>query len=453
MTLPPGVRGLVLAAVAAVVTSAGAVAVLLHPQDGTRKITGTVDAAPGLAWSVDAAERYGRASAEFRDPVNGSEYGVDAAGFVDAGRTVVSMIGIPDDTHLRDPALIGIDAETGATRWQVPADGLVGCASAPVHGQLVCYTAERSTLVGFDIDSGTVTRTPVPWLVFGLAAVDDRVYTVEGDVESDDVRVHAGTLADPDAYWTRAFAMGTGWDDVADVLDVAHGQGTLEIGADIAGFDLDTGAQTWTAPLGCGRATPTVGALVVRTRTDCDDRLHTTVDILDRTGRAIVTEVGADIRLPTLERPADDTVPVLLADSAYDRRDGTLRWTSPDLAPGSPESDSTTVYVVGDVVLRHDAAARTLTALNLRTGQRLWRIETDRFGDVEASDGHTVVLRDATGLWAVERRTGETIWDIPFLAVNTDHDAFTGGGALGVENDGRYLYAAPHTMIGLRPIR
>ncbi|WP_228798684.1 hypothetical protein [Nocardia cyriacigeorgica] len=68
MAWAPGVRNLVLAAVAAVVTSAGAVAVLMSPDDTTRKITGTNDAAPGLGWSIEAAAIYGASAAEFRDP-------------------------------------------------------------------------------------------------------------------------------------------------------------------------------------------------------------------------------------------------------------------------------------------------------------------------------------------------------------------------------------------------
>ncbi|WP_280444386.1 hypothetical protein [Nocardia brasiliensis] len=50
----PGLRGLILAAVAAVLTTAGAVYVLTQPADGVRKITGTAAAAPGLARYVPA---------------------------------------------------------------------------------------------------------------------------------------------------------------------------------------------------------------------------------------------------------------------------------------------------------------------------------------------------------------------------------------------------------------
>ncbi|WP_228538050.1 hypothetical protein [Nocardia sp. XZ_19_231] len=51
----PGLRNLVLAAAAAVAATAGAVVVHVQPEDTTRKITGTADSAPGLAWSTSAA--------------------------------------------------------------------------------------------------------------------------------------------------------------------------------------------------------------------------------------------------------------------------------------------------------------------------------------------------------------------------------------------------------------
>lgn len=464
MAWPPGVRNLVLAAVAALVTSAGAVAVLLHPEDTTRKITGTTDAAPGLAWSVDAAATYGRAFAEFRNPIGGTEYDYGSAGFIDAGDTLLTVIGVSDDDmSLRDPMMYGIDAATGKVRWNYPAAELGGCAAAPVDGELVCFTspsADTPAIVGYDIASGAITRTPVTWNVFALATVDDRVYVAEGDVESDDVRVHAGTLADPDAYWSRAFAMGTSWEDLPyDALDVSHGQGVLTLGADLAGFDLGTGAPTWTAELnGCSRTAVTFAALVLRVNTECPGYRVTGTDILDRTGRILVSTDRAGVHDLTLDRPTDDTIPVLLADTAYDRRDGSVRWTSPDLVhtPADTEGAAaagTAIAVLGDIALLRDTTtAGALTGLDLRTGQRLWRTTPERFGTVHAADDRVVILSDSTGLWAIDSRTGETVWDIPFRAVNADPDALTGGGELVAKNKARYVYAAPRTMIGLRPL-
>ncbi|WP_068053795.1 outer membrane protein assembly factor BamB family protein [Nocardia xishanensis] len=463
MAWPPGIRNLVLAAVAAVVTSAGAVAVLLHPEDGTRKITGTVDAAPGLGWSIDAVAIDGRAAAEFRDPLAGTEFDMDTLGFVDAGDTLVTVIGVADGSMLRDPMMYGIDAGTGATRWRAPAGELGGCAGTPVDGDIICFTspiAEVPALIGYDVASGAITRTPIDWLVFSLAAADDRVYVAEGDVESDDVRVHSGTLADPDSYWTRGFEMGTSWEDMpSDALDVSHGQGVLTLGADVAGFDLRDGDPTWTAELhGCSRITQTFDALVLHDHTGCSGNSPTGAEILDRAGHTLVATGGEGVHDLTFDRPADATIPVLLADGAYDRRDGAIRWTDPDLVQTGPDRNGgganrgTATAVLGDVAVLHDSATRTATGVELRTGQHLWRRHTERFGTVQGWDGHVAVLTDATGLWAIDTRTGEIVWDIPFLAVDADPDAITGGGELSAKGDGHYLYAARRTIIGLRPL-
>lgn len=470
MAWAPGVRNLVLAAVAAVLTSAGAVAVLMQPEDGTRKITGTNDAAPGLAWSVDAAAIYGQAFAEFRDPAGGTEFDLGGAGFVDAGDTVATVIGVAGDSGLRDPILYGFDAETGEKRWEAPAAGLGGCADVPVDGSLVCYTgfsADDAALIGIDTADGTVTCTPVDWQIFAMAAVDDRLYIAEGDVESDDVRVHSGTIADPDAYWTRQFAMGTSWEDLPwDALDVTHGQGLFTLGIDIAAFDLRTGETTWTAQLGCSRTIPTFDALVVRVNTECDGYRVTGIDLLDRAGRVLASTSTPGAHDLNPDRPADDSIPVLLGDAAYDRRDGALRWTSPDLLYTPPLDDAAdgrnphiaifdpgaATAILGHTAILRDPTTTTTTGLDLRTGQRLWRTADDRYGTVQAWDGTVAVLTDSTGLWAIDPRTGETVWEVPFLAINSDGDALVGSGELIARGAGRYLFATPRTMLGLRPL-
>lgn len=464
MAWAPGVRNLVLAAVAAVVTSAGAVAVLASPDDTTRKITGTNDAAPGLGWSIDAAALYGAPGAEFRDPVGGTEFDFGGAGFLDAGDTLVTVIGVYDHDamSLREPKLYGLDAATGAATWAAPATGLGGCAGEPVDGALVCYTgfsAEDSALIGFDLADGTVTRTPLDWHVFALAATGDRLYIAEGDVESDDVRVHSGNLADPDAYWTRPYTMGTSWEDLPwDALDVSHGQGVFTLGADMAGFDLRTGEPTWSARLdGCSHTTPAFDALVIRVDTRCDGSGATRTDLLDGAGRTLATTGGPAVSDPTLDRPADDTIPILLGDTAVDRRDGTVRWTSPDLLATAPDAGDgavvtgTAIGILGDIALLHDPFAATTSGVDLRTGQRLWRTPTDRHGTLHDWRDGTAVFTDPTGIYALDPRTGAVLWDAPFRAIDADPDAFTDSGELTAMGDGRYVFAAPRTMIGLRP--
>ncbi|MFI9402422.1 PQQ-binding-like beta-propeller repeat protein [Nocardia sp. NPDC052316] len=461
----PGLRNLLLAAAAAVITSAGAVYVLMQPADGTRKITGTVAAAPGLAWSVDAATTADGASAEFRDPVAGTEYDMGGAGFVDAGDTLVAVVGSSDgDMSLRNPTMVGIDADTGAVRWRTPAAHLGGCAPAPLGNHLVCFTgpSEPPALVGYDIGSGKVTRTSLEWSVFALAADGNRLYLAEGDVESDDVRVHSGTLADPDAHWTRAFTMGTSWESLpADALDVTHGQGLFALGAGLAGFDLGTGAPTWTAELtGCSRTVRTNPALVLRIRTDCTGYRITGSDLIDRTGRVLATTDHEAAHSLSLDLPADDTVPVLLGDGAYDRRTGQLRWTSPDLVtqPRTLQSEygnatsGAAIAVLGDIALLRDDAAGTTTGLDMRTGNRLWQIATERSGTPNAWDGAVVVFADSNGLWAIDPKSGTTVWDIPFDAVTDVPDALSDGGRVTARGNGRYGYASARTLLGLRPL-
>ncbi|MEV6559470.1 PQQ-binding-like beta-propeller repeat protein [Nocardia sp. NPDC051756] len=449
----PGLRGLILAATAAVIASAGAVFVLIQPADGTRKITGTADAAPGLAWSVDAATD-GHPKAEFRTPIGGTEFDIGGAGFVEAGDILVTLTGTSNGgMSLQDPTMVGIDAATGAVRWRTPAAELGGCGRVPVAGHLVCFTApyaDHAALVGYDVASGKITRTPKDWLIFALATTADRVYVAEGDVESDDVRVHAGTVDHPEANWSRAFPMGTSWEDVStDALDVAHGQGLLTLGAHTAGFDLGTGVSTWTADLtGCSSTDATSAALVVRTISDCSGNGIAGTDLLDRTGRVLAASDVKATQSLSLDQPTDDTIPVLLGDGARDRRTGTVVWTSADLVA----TNGTAIAILGDVALLRDDFAHKMSGLDMRTGRRLWQIDTQRSGTADAWDGHVVVLSDSTGLWAIDPKTGTTVWDIPFRAVHDNPEAITGSGQLAARNNGRYVYAATHTMIGLRPI-
>ncbi|WP_430334640.1 PQQ-binding-like beta-propeller repeat protein [Rhodococcus sp. ACT016] len=459
------IRNLLVAAAVAIVTVTSAVVTVVQAGgDGTRKITGTSDAAPGLGWSVDAAATYGRAFAEFRDPRSGSEFDWGDPGFVISGDVVVTMIGVSHgEMNLQDATMFGIDAVGGEVRWQSPADDLAGCASTPVDGRLVCFTSplvEEPALVGFDLDTGEITRTPTEWMVFAIAADGDRLYVAEGDIEDDDVRLHAGTLADPDAQWSQPFVMGSVWeDDLTDVLDVSHGQGVFTLGADVAGFDLDSGRPTWTTRLeGCSRVAPSDGGVLVRFRTECDGHRITGSDVIDRGGRTIVSVDGEVAQSLSFDAPADESIPLLVGDGAYDRRTGDLRWTSPDLiSPREPDEYNastalgTAVAVVGDVVLLRDYSAKTTTALDLRTGDRLWHRDDESFRTVGALDGQ-LVLTVGDGIRAVDARTGESPWDASFLAINDDPDTLSSNGMLATSDPGRYVYASARTMIGLRPL-
>ncbi|MFC9993526.1 PQQ-binding-like beta-propeller repeat protein [Nocardia sp. NPDC127526] len=463
MTTTPGLRGLVFAAIAAVLTSAGAVAVLMQPADPLRKITGTNDAAPGLAWSVDATALLGAAAAEFRSPLHGTEFDFGDPGLIRAGATLVTVAGIADeDSSLRDATMFGIDADTGRTRWRAPAANLGGCAAVPLDGELVCFANSPSDsleLVGYDLDTGIVARTRLDWYPFALAVTDGRLFIAEGDVESDDVRVHSGTRADPDRYWSHQFAMGAGWEDLPfDALDVTHGQGLFALGADIAGFDLTSGATTWTTGLdGCSRFVVTEPGLTERVNITCPDYHVTGTDVFDRTGRIIATTDHTATHTLTLDEPTDDAIPLLLADTARDRRDGAIRWTNPDLLYSEPEADGSTIVrgaaiaVLDDTAILRDPFTRTTSGLDLRTGETLWRKVAARDGTLRAHGAGHAVFSDATGLWSLDLRTGETRWDIPYLAINSDPAALTDPSMIISTGTDRFALASDRTLLGLRP--
>lgn len=457
----PEVRNLVIAGVVAALTTAGAAAVLMQPEDTTRKITGTNDAAPGLAWSVDPTQVYGADDAQFRHPAGGTEYDAGGGGFIAAGATLVSVIAVPDgQMYLREPRMYGFDAETGAVRWQAPAADLGGCAPSAVDDHIVCYTSgsvEESELVGYDVDSGAVTRTPVDWMVFALEAVDDRIYVGEGDVESDDVRVHSGTLADPDAHWTRSFAMGTAWENAfgSDILDVEHGQGVFTLGVDVAGFELETGQETWTLELsGCSSPTVTFDAIVLISHSDCSGNGISGVDVVDRTGRTLVADMPGPHSL-LRDEPADSSIPVLIGDTAYDRSDGSVLWTSSDLvyhAQDDPVARGAAIAVLGDIALVFEPFDRVLSGLDLRTGQRLWQTDSEQPAAVRSGEGGIALLTDYDGLRAIDLSSGEGLWDTPFDAIVDEPHALLDNGELVVLGEGRYAFVSGRMMIGLRPL-
>jgi hypothetical protein len=128
---------LVAAAVAAVVTVSAATVVWVDRVPTTvKKITGTTAATPGLAWSLDPADRLGRPFAAFADPREGTAFTVGEPGMIRAGDTLVTIVGTPNEgTTLGDPVMIGIDARSGEVRWQAPAHDLVSCSDVPLHGK------------------------------------------------------------------------------------------------------------------------------------------------------------------------------------------------------------------------------------------------------------------------------------------------------------------------------
>lgn len=167
---------------------------------------------------------------------------------------------------------------------------------------------------------------------------------------------------------------------------------------------------------------------------------------------------GAGAQNLSLDHPADESLPLLVGDGAYDRRTGERVWTSPDLVaarePDEYNSDTvrgTAVAVAGDVAILRPGA-QTMSGLDLRTGERLWTHDDKRFGTVAALDGPSLLTIDGDGIRAVDTGTGESLWDTPFRKIDDDPDALASDGMLAAPHPGHYVYASSRTMIGLRPL-
>jgi hypothetical protein len=462
----------------AVVTVAGAVATVIahepqHPEVNIPGLTGFAgpaapEASPGAPraeWSLDAAATYDRQFAVFRNPVHGSGFDSGEPGFVDAGPVLVTMIGLVNQqtSELDETRLVGVDAGTGTVRWEAPVEPLGGCADTLAAGRMICYTTpfeDSPALLTVDTQTGSVTRTPTDWTILALTVADDWVYVMEGDPESDDIRVHSGIPTDPDSRWSQRFDLGSAWEDAfGHLMSTDHGQGVLELGGEAAGFDLATGRPTFTRTLpDCTQsAQATEGGVVVRVHSDCNLSAVLGSEAVDFTGRVLATSDVAAVHALDIDRPADTTIPVLLGDGAYDRGTGELRWTSPDLVStphvNTPESygpnatQGTAFAVVGDVALLRDIEGKTQSAVDLRSGERLWRRHSDSSGTVIAAEGDTAVVLESDMLRGENVRSGEELWTLPLRTV-IDDDAWDSTPVVAASDVG-LVYLTSGTMVGL----
>ncbi|TQC43721.1 hypothetical protein EEB14_41325 [Rhodococcus sp. WS4] len=478
MGLDKNTRNLWAAALVAAVTVAGAVTTVVthepeYPEVNIPGLTGWVSPAapeaspnaPGAEWSLDAAATYDRQFAVFRKPGSGSGFDSGEPGFVDAGDVLVTMIGLvnQETSGLDETRLVGVDADTGTVRWETPVESLGGCADTLAVGRLVCYTTPfegSPVLLAVDTETGSVTRTATDWTILALTVADDWLYVMEGDPESDDIRVHSGVPTDPDARWSQSFDLGSAWEDAfGHLMSIDHGQGVLELGGEVAGFDLATGRPTFTRTLpDCTQsARATEGGVVVRVRSDCSLSTVLGSEAVDRAGRVIATSDVEAVHTLDIDHPTDTTVPLLLGDGAYDRTTGELRWTSPDLVStphiNTPESygpnatQGTAFAVVGDVALLRDIEGGTRAAVDLRSGERLWRQDSDASGTVIAAEGDTVVLLESDTLRAENVRSGEELWVLPLQTV-IDDDSW-GSTPVVAASDTRLVYMTSGSMVGL----
>ena len=197
--------------------------------------------------------------------------------------------------------------------------------------------------------------------------------------------------------------------------------------------------------------------MVVRVHSDCSLGKVLGSEAVDRTGAVLATSEVEAAHTLAVDRPADTRIPVLLGDGAYDRTTGELRWTSPDLVStphvNTPESygpnatQGTAVAVLGEVALLRDYEGKTETALDLRSGERLWHRGTDSYGTVVAAEGETAVMLESDVLRALDVRSGEELWVLPLQTV-IDDDAWDRTPVVAA-SDTRLVYVTSGSMVGL----
>ncbi|OZD58357.1 hypothetical protein CH263_24135 [Rhodococcus sp. 06-1059B-a] len=443
---------------AAVTVTAAGVVLFQHTPPTAKKITGTDDGTPGLAWSFDVATALDRPWAELVDPRAGVVFPNNAPSAIEVGDTLVSAAGVNRDGYsLEDPVMIGIDANTGELRWQTPAAAVSQCSDTPLDGKIVCYAAaEKYEIVTFDAESGDVERRPVDESVFAVAVADDTLYVVEGDAENYDVRVHAGTVDDLSATWVRQFEAGGGWEEIFSgaALSVRDGIGLVGTVWQSATFDARTGEElTGVEPDLCITSSRLVtGGVVVQNQVECTTYDSVTEVLRAPEGQDLARVDSGAVHNPYVDSPTDATVPVVLGDSGFDRETGEKLWTYPPLIQDvGGQAVSALVAVIGDIGLLRDPATSSTSAIDLRTGEELWRRDEPSSLNPSGFSDSIAVGEDGEALLALDMRTGETLWRAPFDAiVDTDVDTSWWGTAIPRGED--WIYVSAGTVLGLTPL-
>ncbi|ETD32484.1 hypothetical protein W823_14250 [Williamsia sp. D3] len=452
-------RALIAAATAATVTVTAAAAVVANQgPTSVKKITGTNEQAPGLAWSLDAAEYLGRPFADFSDPRGGSSYMSGTPGFILAADTLVTIVGIPTDRYVLDEAvMIGVDPENGSVRWRAPAADLEQCSAQPIDGKIYCYAqADGHAIVTYDLKSGTSERRSVEEYIFGLTTTADTLYIIEGSPEDGEVRVHSGGFDDVSANWTQSFDVSGGWEEVyqSGVLTVNDGVGLVRMGISMAQFDADSGNLLWGSGESCvSSATLESGGVVVQSNSGCGSgNTETEQALRGPDGKVLATSQSAEVQRPVFDHVTDADAPILLGDSAYHRTTGERLWTNPDLVA---RQSGTVTAVVGNTAYLSDTASSHAVGIDVRSGRQLWRTDGDEsLTPLTAGGGLLVgsgVVEGSEALMAVDIGTGEMVWTAPFAAIDADPETFRSGRAMTPYDNG-WILSSDRRLIGLTPL-
>ncbi|MFE4499074.1 PQQ-binding-like beta-propeller repeat protein [Rhodococcus sp. NPDC056743] len=402
-----------IAAAAAVVTVAAAVLTVIDAGNRAQSID-----VGSLLWAVDAAEVLGREFAIFRSPLGGTEFNMEMGGFIDADSVVVTMAGMPDrqSYSLDDAELVALDAADGSVRWRSSAVDIGGCSPTVLDGSLLCYSGPYVS-VGeysiFDIESGERRDVITPWSPIIAVVWGDSILALEGDVESNDVRVHSGTVDDPEANWSKAFDVGGSWESgyVEPVMSVRGDLGLISLDETL-GFDPKTGDQRWLyGYTTCSTTHTSSDGVTLVSERDCEgDGQARSEYAIDQYGhefaRADSPPAGSGSSFSwrySRDEPSGETIPIILGDSGFDRKTGEKLWTNREVF-GSARS----LAVIGDVVTVTGTDA-TIRVVDLFSGEVLWDTRTERTGDV-SWNGDLVV--DEGVVYGVNARTGQRTWEV-----------------------------------------
>lgn len=412
---------LVVAAIVATLSVGASIAVVTQNRSTTiKKITDSSDDAPGLAWSVDAADM-GLEGATFASPRTGSMYAWQA-GSILIGHTALTLAVVSSESGNDEAVMVGIDTADGSVLWKTPAPDLAACADEPLGGRLVCHQPIWGATPGyvtFDPETGESRNYPTDLDLFAVTVANDRIYTTSGNLEDDDVLLHRGTLENPSADWTVPLHAWAGWeDDYATALKVDDDIGTFDVGGDFSTFDASTGRQLWKTDSleDClGAVGRTAGDLAIASLRDCEGTSTESKGsaAFRSDGTVLARSDSPVVQQPSLDEPTDTAIPIVLGETAFDRNTGEELWRDDALSydfPGDelnePRTYATLTHVIGHVGLLQ--ASNGTTAIDLRDGEHLWQAELN--GSIIGRDNDLVLTSAGTDLSAVDVTTGGTEW-------------------------------------------
>ncbi|MDZ7914724.1 MAG: PQQ-binding-like beta-propeller repeat protein [Rhodococcus sp. (in: high G+C Gram-positive bacteria)] len=462
MTRSSGTGKLVVAGVVAALSVSAAVFVVAQDRSTTiKKITDSSEDAPGLAWSVDAAD-IGPDGAVFVSPRTGSIYPY-GAGAIRIGDVAMTLAVVSDDLTATDATMAGIDTTDGTVLWTTPAPDLASCADEPLDGMLVCHQpiyGETPGYVTFDPNTGESRQYPTDIDLFAMTVANDRIYTTSGNLEDDDVLLHRGTLDNPSADWTVPLHAWAGWeDDYVTALKVGENIGTFDVGGGFSTFDASTGRQLWKTDAleDClGVVGRTAGNIAVASAQDCTGTgTESKGSIAFRLDGTVLAQSNSPVvQQPLVDEPTDTSIPIILGETAFDRTTGEQSWSDDALSydfPGDelnePRTYATLNYIIGHVGLLQ--ASNGTTALDLRNGEHLWQAELD--GSIFGHDGDQVLSSNGTDLSAIDITTGETAWTAQWEMMFPEE----GTGSLDIlvdAEDGSYLLQSGSKLAMLQPL-